>query len=117
MDRKSLTCMNRRTGKPLTEYDSEYEAIDAAEYVNRTYRLNLVPYKCHKCGLWHLSPKNRQTPSKKCYNCLDAAGAPKDLYRTREIAERRAEILYYEKGVSLNIYKCPYANGWHLTKK
>jgi|SaaInl8_200m_RNA_FD_contig_31_1827350_length_952_multi_3_in_0_out_0_1 hypothetical protein len=116
MNGKSNSCMNKRTGEPLTEYYSEYEAQDGANYANATYGHNLVPYKCDKCGLWHLSPKNRQTPSTKCYACTDSRGYLKSLYQTREHAKTRAEILYKEKGIRLKIYRCVYSDGWHLTK-
>ncbi len=113
----SNSCFSKRTGKPLTEYDSIHEAQKGANYANSTYGNNLIPYKCKNCGLWHLSPKDRQTPSSKCHNCTDGNGRYKDLYHTKEIAERRRTILYKEKGIRLNVYKCPYHNsGWHLTK-
>jgi hypothetical protein len=116
MSRKSASCKSARTGAPLTEYDSEYEAQEGANYANSVYGNNLIPYQCDKCGLWHLSPKNRQTPSTTCRSCIDSNGYPKDLYRMEGDAERRAEIIYKEQGIRLKIYKCPYNNGWHLTK-
>lgn len=108
--------MNKRNGEALTEYSSEPEAVDGANYVNQKYDNNLTPYQCDSCNLWHLSPKNRQTPSKKCYSCKDGNGRLKALYQTKTDAKRRSEILYKERGVHLTVYSCPSSNGWHLTK-
>ena len=54
MSLKSTTCFGKQTGRPLTEYDSEYDALDGADYANSKYGQNLVPYQCDTCGLWHL---------------------------------------------------------------
>ena len=116
MSIKSDSCSSKRTGEPLTEYNTEYEAQEGADYANSTYGNNLAPYKCRDCGMWHLSPKDRQTPSSKCNSCTDSNGQYKDLYATEQAAERRATILYEEKGISLSVYECPYDRGWHLTK-
>lgn len=116
MSVKSETCFGKATGKPLSEYFSENEAQDAAMYVNEAHDCDMVPYNCKKCGMWHLSPRDRHTPSEKCSNCTDGDGKPKRIYRTREDAERRAEILKRERSVQLRVYECPYNNGYHLTK-
>ncbi len=113
---KSTACMSKRSGKPLTEYHSEYEALEAAEYSNINYGNDLVPYKCSKCNQWHLTPKSRRTPSRKCEYCTDSVGRGKELYETEKAAELRAEILREEQGVWLRVYECPCDNGWHLTK-
>ena len=117
MNRKSDSCYGRRTGEPLTVYNSSFEAQQGADYANREYGNNLAPYKCERCGLWHLSPKDRQTPSVTCPSCTDRDGHHKDLYRSKTAAETRVAILQKEAGVCLGIYKCPYHDGWHLTKK
>ncbi|MDA3925350.1 MAG: hypothetical protein PF904_11700 [Kiritimatiellae bacterium] len=117
MNIKSTTCFNQRNGKPLSEYSSEVEAEGAAIYVNSQHRTNLAPYQCSRCGQWHLSPKNRQTPSRACNICTDTFGSAKELYETREAAQKRARIIRKEKGVKLSVYQCPYNNGWHLTKR
>jgi len=109
MNFKSATCFSR-TGEPLTEYDSKYEAQEGADYANIEYGNNLIPYKCHKCGLWHLSPEARQTPSIQCGIC------GKSLYKTKKDAEKRAAILRKELGARLRVYRCPCNDGWHLTK-
>ncbi len=109
-------CTSKQTGKLLAVYDSEYEARQGADYANSAYGNDLVPYQCRSCGRWHLSPKSRQTLSSKCPDCTDRSGRRKDLYATREDAERRADILCRERGVSLGVYRCPYHDGWHLTK-
>ena len=115
MSVKSTTCFNRN-GKPLTEYYTESDALDGADYANKIHRKNLTPYRCEKCGMWHLSPKNRQTPSRKCSTCKDRNGNFKDLYFSEEAAKNRADILYKEQGVTLTVYPCPHNDGWHLTK-
>jgi len=114
---KSTTCFNTRNGKPLSEYNSEVEAEGAAIHANKQYRTNLTPYQCDRCGQWHLSPQNRQTPSTSCNLCTDAFGHSKELYQTRETAQQRAKIIRKEKGVQLSVYQCPYNTGWHLTKR
>ncbi|PMF83547.1 hypothetical protein BCT86_09980 [Vibrio breoganii] len=113
---KSNTCLGKATGKTLTIYNTEFDAVLAAEYVKGTYGNDLVPYKCHKCAFWHLSPKSRVTPSKKCNKCTSSDGVYKNSYRTKSEAILRAKIIYEERGVELNTYKCKYGEGWHLTK-
>jgi len=116
MSLKSKTCTGKKTGKPLTEYGSESEAGEAAKYASAEYKRHLTPYLCQTCNKWHLSPANRQTPSKKCAFCAGSDGQPKDAYGTEQDAKRRATIIRKESGVSLRAYACHYGNGWHLTK-
>ena len=116
MSFKSDTCFGKKTGKPLTEYDSEYEAQEGADYANSNYRQNLVPYQCNTCGKWHLAPANRQTPSEPCIYCRSSDGSPKEAYRTMKDAQKRADIIRREQGVTLKVYACGHGNGWHLTK-
>ena len=116
MTLKSTTCFSKKTGKPLTEFFSEQEAEEGAAYANKTYGKNLAPYQCNNCNRWHLSPKDRQTPSIKCPECIDSNGYFKDLYESFGSAMKRASILYEERGISLKVYKCPSYDGWHLTK-
>ena len=115
MSRKSMTCF-KKDGEPLSQYSSEYEARDGASHVKYKYGLDLAPYLCSKCGYWHLSPKERQTPSKECTYCTDSNGKHKELYETEEAAKTRAEIIEEEQGIKLKVYKCPNQDGWHLTK-
>ncbi len=117
MNLKSTTCFSTRNGKPLSVYNSEVEAEGAAIYANSQHRLKLSPYRCERCGEWHLSPQNRQTPSTSCNLCTDSSGHAKELYRTQTEAQQRAKIISREKGVRLAVYHCPYNNGWHLTKR
>ena len=114
--KKSKTCYSSTKGTPLSAYCSLPEAEQAADYANITYKSNLVPYKCAKCKDWHLSPADRQTPSKTCTDCISANGKPKELYTLQKDAKARAKILNKEQQVKLYIYKCPYNSGWHLTK-
>ena len=115
MCRESRTCVGKQSGKPLREYDSSAEAERAAEYVAATYGNEVVPYRCSRCGHWHLSPKTRHTPSTTCRWCTGHDGRPKATYRTEREAERRASILGSEKRISLRVYECPQREGWHLT--
>jgi hypothetical protein len=112
---KSEICF-KKDGKPLSTYLSEHEAIDGANHVRMNHGIHLLPYECSRCGHWHLSPKERHTPSKTCIYCPDSRGRPKELYETREDAERRAEIIAEEQGIWLRVYSCRYQTGWHLTK-
>ena len=116
MSRKSDTCVGKKTGRPLTEYDSLEEAQDGADHANATYKQDLTSYQCDVCGLWHLSPKDRQTPSTKCRFCTGADGREKDAYRSQKEAQRRTDILKQEQGVALKVYKCEYSDAWHLTR-
>ena len=116
MTNKSQTCIGKTSGKPLTEYASEREARDGADYVHKKYGRQLVPYPCDTRGLWHIAPANRQTPSTKCPVCTGADGKPKDAYRNAREAQRRADILRSEQGAELRIYACEHGHGWHLTK-
>lgn len=113
---KSKSCYSKKTNEPLTEYFTEEDAQDGADYINSAFDNDLAPYKCSKCNKYHLSPKNRQTPSTTCNYCTDRYGSPKELYSLREYAERRANITYQERGLRLSFYQCEYSNGWHLTK-
>ena len=108
-------CLSKVTGKPLKSFRSELEAEQGAKYVWERYRNEVVPYRCTDCGYWHLSPKKNHTPSRKC-TCLGASGRPKALYRSREDAINRAEIIRQQTGRSLRVYECPHYSGWHLTK-
>ena len=116
MTGKSTTCFGKQTNKPLTEYDSLEEAQEGAAYAKSTYRSDLIPYQCETCGLWHLSPKSRQTPSEKCPFCKGANGQAKEAYHSRKDAQRRADILRKEQGVSLKVYPCDQSDKWHLTR-
>ena len=51
---KSNTCIGKESGEPVTVYQSKYQAQLAANHVNATYRKQMLPYQCKKCGLWHL---------------------------------------------------------------
>lgn len=108
---KSQTCVGRLTGRPLTEYDSEAEALQAASGQAR----RLVPYRCQTCGQWHLAPAERHTPSVPCPVCIGADGAPKAAYASERAARRRAAILGREQDARLRVYPCEHGQGWHLT--
>jgi hypothetical protein len=117
MSYKSNTCFSKHNNSPLTTYSSGDEANDGANYSNREYGHNLIPYKCDNCNEWHLSPIDRSTKSTACDICTDSNGYYKDLYSTQDDAQQRANILHEERGVNLKIYECEYYDGWHLTKQ
>ena len=102
MSQKSETCVGKKSGKPVTEYDSQREAQEGADHANSTYGQDLVPYQCDRCSLWHLSPASRQTPSSQCGYCTGSDGKPKESYGSAEDAQRRAEILRQEQGVTFS---------------
>lgn len=116
MYRKSTTCIGKVSGKPLTEYDTEYEAQIGAQRAQAKHQKDFAYYRCDKCGLWHLTPLHRQTPSQVCLDCADSNGKQKAAYATQDAAKKRAAILWSERRVKLQIYPCPYSKGWHLTK-
>jgi len=114
---KSNTCF-KKNGEPLSVYLSKIEAERSAAHEKiRNRELELVPYLCHKCGEYHLSPKDKQTPCKLCSDCIDSNGNPKELYETLEAARRRAIIIRNTRGIKLSIYHCHYQQGYHLTKR
>jgi hypothetical protein len=114
---KSETCRGRATGKPVTAFDTELAASDAAYALRFDTGKSFVPYRCRRCGHWHLAPQDRQTPCKPCPECRGQNGAAKQTYSSREDAERRAAIILEERGISLRAYECPYYSGWHLTSQ
>ena len=116
MVNKSVTCVGRKSGKPLVEYPTEREALEGTDYSRNRYGTRMVPSLCDTCGMWHLSPESRQTPSHKCALCTSADGKKKDSYRTEEDAWRRAAILRKEQGAVLRVYRCEHGDGWHLTR-
>lgn len=111
---KSHTCRSSK-GEPLTEYPSRADASEGARYVAEHHRLDLVPYRCSRCQFWHLSPRGRNTPSDHCFFCTSSTGEQKARYRSKSDAVRRAEIIREERGLRLEVYRCPHGQGWHLT--
>jgi hypothetical protein len=112
----SNVCRSKRTGKELTKYLGLEDALRAAEYALNRYQNSMVPYQCNNGNHWHLCPKDRYTPSTTCNHCTDGSGRPKQLYQSKEAAEKRARIRYEEDGIRLNVYECCHNRGWHLTK-
>jgi hypothetical protein len=111
------SCVSKRTGEPLAAYEIEYEAWSAADHANLFYGQDFTYYQCKRCSHWHLTPKDRHTPSHPCQFCTDSSGATKELYNTPADAEARAGIIRRENHVHLRVYECPYQTGWHLTKQ
>ena len=118
MSRNSPTCTTRKTGRPLSEYDTKAEAQSAANYANKNFQnTSMIPYKCNVCGFWHLTPDERQTPSETCPKCKGSDGQLKEAYKTKADAEKRAQLLRKDQGLVLTVYKCEHGYGWHLTKQ
>lgn len=115
MSTKSTTCFGKMSGQPLTEFSSKSDADAEVAYQNIYRQKDMVSYRCIKCGKWHLSPKERQTPSVPCDFCRGKSGNAKELYDSEEDALNRAEILLAEHGSHLRAYRCPHMSGWHLT--
>lgn len=110
---KSKTC-RKDNGEYLSEYHTLFEAEQAAADARKAFGHELAPIKCRACGYWHLGPASSR---KVCLYCFGSALFHKDLYPTREVALTEVARISREKKVSLDVYKCPHANGWHLTKR
>ena len=103
----------------LMEYDNLESAQEAAAYVLETHGSRVIPYHCSDCGMWHLSPRSRQTKtvsSTRDCQCTGSDGCPKDAYASKKDATNRAAIIQSEEGVQLRVYKCECGDYWHLTK-
>lgn len=103
-------CVSRR-GKPRRAFPDRPSAEEGARHALAAYGNRMVPYRCDRCGAWHLCPADRHTPSHHCYSCS------KQAYDSEEAAERRAHILEQERGTWLRVYVCPHGEGWHLTSR
>jgi hypothetical protein len=66
----------------------------------------------------HVKKKYAAQPleTKKCPYCTGSDGSKKDVYFSPEEARQRAEYIKEIRGIELNVYRCEYGNGWHLTK-
>ncbi len=49
-------------------------------------------------------------------SCRDSHGQLKDLYDSEASAQAEADTLSGHNQLKLNVYRCPYGSGWHLTK-
>lgn len=111
-----MACISKNTGKPLSAYETEKEAKESAKYSKKEFKLNLYPYKCEKCGKWHLAPKDSKIKVKQnACSCTDTNGNPKALYGSKKDAEKQRVNSEKEQKVKLYIYKCPDKKGYHLT--
>jgi hypothetical protein len=110
---RSSTCKGS-TGQYLEEYHTKYAATVAAEETKQQYGHTLEPVQCNYCGYWHLRPMHKRL---QCTQCTDSGLFFKDLYPSRQEAEKTAVYLKKEKRVQLYAYKCPHTTGWHLTKR
>ena len=114
---KSNICFSKTTKAPLSVYMTEQEAQQSANHQILNGRF-LYPYLCKKCGLWHLAPtESRINVFHNACHCLDSKGNHKDLYQTREDAEKAKNKREAEGSGTLYVYKCPCRTGYHLTHK
>jgi len=109
-------CTSTRTGEPLKSYQYQSAAQQAADQTKFYHGRVMVPYQCDRCNYWHLCPEDRHTPSETCYHCTSSEGKPKQLYKSEKAAQKRADCLREERGITLSVYECPHHDGWHLTK-
>lgn len=113
---KSDVCFSKKTGQPLTVYFSEEDAKSSALYERTARGSDLYPYKCEKCGYWHLAPlSSKLNVQRNACSCLDSNGRHKALYLTREDAEKQRMKSEAEQHISLKIYNCSEGKGFHLT--
>lgn len=110
---RSTTCTGNN-GKYLEEYHSESSALLAAEEIQEQYGNTLSPIHCRRCNYWHLVDHSIR---KQCMFCTDRGLFLKDIYATKEEAQRTADWIRRSKKIQLSPYKCPYSHGWHLTKR
>jgi len=114
---KSTTCFSKNTNNPLSVYATESEAQQSANYQLQNGR-SLYPYHCTRCGLWHLAPtESRINVLHKACHCEDSLGRHKDLYLSREDAEKARRKRESEGAGQLYVYECPDGRGFHLTHK
>ncbi len=110
-------CISKVTGKPLAKYCTKEMALESARYQKMIHNLDLFPYKCEKCGCWHLTPirpEERISKIEGACRCRDSLGRSKLLYLSRDDAERMRNKLWD----TLFIYECPENPGcYHLTKR
>lgn len=114
---KSTTCFSKNTKKPRSVYATESEAQQSANYQLQNGH-SLYPYHCTRCGLWHLAPtESRINVLHKACHCEDSLGRHKDLYLSREDAEKARRKRESEGAGQLYVYECPDGRGYHLTHK
>lgn len=112
---KSSTCFSK-SGKPLSVFMTEAEAQRSADHERSERGMNLYPYRCERCGYWHLAPEESRVAFKEdACSCTDSQGKSKRLYATREDAEKARITSEKTRIVRLEVYPCPEGGGWHLT--
>lgn len=110
---ESKTCIGKATGEPVKEYRTEQDAWAA---VNLIKDKKMYPYKCNKCGFYHLAPvETKLNVVKKGCSCCGYDGRSKNLYLTESDAEKQRKRCESERHVVLRIYRCEEGKGWHLT--
>lgn len=113
---KSKTCTSKKTGQPVAQFKTKTEALKSAEYTKKNYKTDLIPYKCEKCGFYHLAPKDSVLNVKQnACSCRDSNGKPKALYLTKADAEKQRKKSQKEQNIKLRVYKCEDGKGFHLT--
>jgi hypothetical protein len=114
MDKNLGNCINPKTHRPREGFTDLSSAQSHSDYISEMYGNKMIPIKCDKCSEWHVVSKKHHTPSTTCDDCVDRKGNKKESYRTEAEAEKRAKIIQQQRNVDLDVYPCPYQNGWHL---
>ena len=117
MGRKSSSCFTSE-GKPRSEYETEWEAQQSADYQRSANGIDLYPYPCTKCGKFHLAPVESKinVVNFNC-GCTDSNGRKKELYETRDDAQKVADARMKKGSGPLFVYPCESRRGFHLTHK
>lgn len=112
---KSETCFSK-SGNPRSVFMTEAEAQRSADHERNERGINLYPYQCERCGLWHLAPEESRVVFKEyACSCTDTLGKSKRLYATQEDAEKARISSEEARKTKLTVYPCPEGGGWHLT--
>ena len=108
-----------KTGKERSVFSNREEALKTADYEKREHGVEFYPYKCDKCGYWHLAPAGRKVNFREnACGCKDSSGVRgKRLYDSKEDAERAAMTVREGGRGTMHVYPCPEGSGWHLTHK
>jgi len=67
---------------------------------------------------WRCSITEMPQATEKCLHCCGSDGKAKDVYKSESDARQRAQYIERTRhGTRLYVYRCPFGNGFHLTKK
>lgn len=107
----------------MTEYDTEDEAHDGADYVMQRYGNEMSPYECSQCSYWHLAPYSNNThsggydyprESQRCYGKISGKVLLKE-YDSEQAAMDGAAYVQEKYGKQMVPYDCEDCYYWHLS--